>query len=51
MDRFLNFVDDFNPKTKCLIEFLENVASGEISKEDIRVIDKGYGDTGRFKDE
>ncbi|GMF69277.1 unnamed protein product [Aspergillus oryzae] len=51
VDRFLNFVDDFNPKTKCLIEFLENVASGEISKEDIRVIDKGYGDTGRFKDE
>ncbi|KAE8331385.1 hypothetical protein BDV39DRAFT_201036 [Aspergillus sergii] len=51
VNRFLNFVDDFNPKTKCLIELLEKVASGEISMRDIRVIDKGYGDTGRLKGE
>ncbi|KAB8217089.1 hypothetical protein BDV33DRAFT_206751 [Aspergillus novoparasiticus] len=51
VDRFLNFVDDFNPKTKCLIELLEKVASGEISMRDIRVISRGYGDTERLKGE
>ncbi|KAB8271162.1 hypothetical protein BDV30DRAFT_214055 [Aspergillus minisclerotigenes] len=51
VDRFLNFADDFNPKTKCLTQFLEKVASGEISMRDIRVIDRGYGDTGRPKGE
>ncbi|KAK6826323.1 hypothetical protein RU639_005465 [Aspergillus parasiticus] len=51
VDRFLSFVDDFNPKTKCLIELLEKVASGERSMEDIKSIGSGYGDTERLKGE
>ncbi|OGM49015.1 hypothetical protein ABOM_003125 [Aspergillus bombycis] len=51
VDRFLNFADDFNPKTKCPIEFLERVANGEISMEDLKVIGRGCGGTERLKHE
>ncbi|KAE8413114.1 hypothetical protein BDV36DRAFT_304323 [Aspergillus pseudocaelatus] len=51
VDRVLNFADDFNPKTKFLIEFLGKVASGEISMDDIKIMSRGYGDTERLKEE
>ncbi|KAE8137316.1 hypothetical protein BDV38DRAFT_283154 [Aspergillus pseudotamarii] len=51
VDRFLKFADDFNPKTKFVIEVLEKVARGEISMDDIEIMNRGYGDTERLKEE
>lgn len=51
VDRFLNFVDGFNPKTKFLVEFLGKVASGEISMDDVKFMTREYSDPERLKEE